>query len=116
MKKILIINLSLLLIALIVFTSCQKKENIESRVESLINQMTLEEKIGQMTQITINLMLEGPKAYEPNLPYKLDLDSLQKIIVDQKVGSILGGAGSPFTLKECGKSSCQSAIVLQNYL
>jgi len=100
MRKILIINLKLFLICLIIFTGCQKKENNESRVESLIKQMTLEEKIGQMTQITINYMLEGSKVYEANLPYKLDLDSLQKTIVDQKVGSILGGAKAPFTLKQ----------------
>lgn len=111
MKKIFITNWQLILMCIIICTSCQKKNDIESKVESLIQQMTLEEKVGQMTQITINYMLEGPKAYEANLPYKLDLDSLQKTIVDQKVGSILGGAKAPFTLEQWQTFSIQ----IQNY-
>ena len=90
----------LLIFSCILVSSCQKKTDIQNKVDNLIQQMTLEEKVGQMTQITINYMLEGPKPYEPNMPYKLDTDSLQKTIVDQNVGSILGGARGPFTLKQ----------------
>jgi beta-glucosidase len=101
MKRIIFVAIAC--IALVV-TSCnntkEPKDSIDKKVESLLSQMTLEEKIGQMTQITINYMLEGTEVYKANLPYKLDEDSLQKTIVDQHVGSIFGGARAPFTLQQ----------------
>lgn len=95
------IKISCLIIAFtLTWGTLFSQKAIDKKVNDLLKQMSLEEKIGQMTQITINYMLEGPKIYEPVLPYRLDPDSLQKTIVEQKVGSILGGARGPFTLKE----------------
>ena len=40
-----------LLIALVAMVSCQSKDPIERRIDKLLSQMTLEEKIAQMTQV-----------------------------------------------------------------
>ncbi len=96
-------GISLVFLSFLLMFSCTSEKNqdpIEQKVDELMNQMTLDEKIGQMTQITINYMLEGTEVYKANLPYSLDKDSLQKTIVDNHVGSIFGGARAPFTLKE----------------
>jgi beta-glucosidase len=98
MKFLLKFFVSLVLFNLAVKANCQN--NLTEKIDQLVERMTLEEKIGQMTQITINYLLEGSKIYNANLPYKLDTDSLQRTIIDQKVGSILGGAKAPFTLDE----------------
>lgn len=42
---------SLLLLALLALVACQPKDPIEKRIDDLMSQMTLEEKIGQMTQV-----------------------------------------------------------------
>lgn len=93
-------NILIIISLCILGCSCKPKVKDQSLVDDLLSKMTLEEKIGQMTQITINYMLQGEKVYEAKLPYELDLDSLQKTIIDQNVGSILGGAKAPFTLKQ----------------
>ncbi|MEO7309484.1 MAG: glycoside hydrolase family 3 N-terminal domain-containing protein [Chitinophagaceae bacterium] len=56
------------------------------KVEALIRQMTLEEKVGQMTQVTLAVVAKGGWA---NQDGALDPDSLKKAIVDYKVGSLL---------------------------
>ena len=40
-----------LFIALIAMVSCQSKDPVERRIDKLLSQMTLEEKIAQMTQV-----------------------------------------------------------------
>lgn len=55
----------LILLAGIVFTACQPKQNEnKSRVAELLEQMTLEEKIGQLNQYSIGAELTGPGAKE----------------------------------------------------
>ena len=62
------------------------------RIEALIDKMTLEEKVGQMTQITLSHLLrqdeEGVKE-----PFELDTARLRKAVVDHHVGSILNNGG-----------------------
>lgn len=81
-----------LLFSLIIFTSC-KENQIESpsivndsnqetlkKVSELVKQMTLEEKVGQMTQLNASLFAKDGE---------IDEEKLRKYIVERGLGSIL---------------------------
>ncbi len=66
---------------------------IESKVRRLVSKMTLEEKVGQMTQITLQ-----PFVKEDRDGYvTLDIRKLYEGIVDHHIGSILNCAGQART-------------------
>jgi len=56
------------------------------KAEALLKKMTLEEKVGQMTQVTLAVVAKGGWG---NQDGSLDTAALRKAIVDHKVGSIL---------------------------
>jgi beta-glucosidase len=60
---------------------------VEQKVEDLLSQMTLEEKIGQMTQVTIQAVskTQGTKTQK----HELDLAKLEEAITKYHVGSLL---------------------------
>lgn len=58
----------------------------EAQAAALVKKMTLEEKVGQMTQVTLAVFAKGAWANEDG---ELDPVALKKTIVDYKVGSIL---------------------------
>ncbi|CAF2591523.1 unnamed protein product [Rotaria sp. Silwood2] len=62
----------------------------DDQVNALLSKMTDEEKVGQMTQITINLILKDPS--KPPLEIEVDPVKLATAIQDYKVGSILNVA------------------------
>ncbi len=81
----------LILCMLFVLFSCQNKGDLsdEDKVETLLNKMTLEEKLGQMTQICFSeITLSGDKTLEMNP------ELFRDFIVDNHVGSFLSGTGS----------------------
>lgn len=82
--SIFFINLQLILTALPPLTS------YDDKVNKLLEQMTDEEKVGQMTQITINLILKDPA--KPWDQIEVDPDKLIAAIQSYKVGSILNVA------------------------
>ncbi len=55
-------------------------KTIEANIETLLKKMTLDEKVGQMVQITIDQVMDGTE---------VDEAKLQKVIGEYKVGSIL---------------------------
>lgn len=57
-------------------------------VEELLAKMTLAEKVGQMTQLTIDTIAEG-KSYKLDFPLKINPERLAKVIKEYKVGSLL---------------------------
>ncbi len=59
-----------------------------AQVQSLIDRMTIEEKVGQMTQLSVDLIFEGDP-YAIQIPYEFSEEKLQKAIVEYGVGSIL---------------------------
>lgn len=65
-----------------------------SEVQDLIGKMTLEEKVGQMAQVTLDVITQGESAYVSDEPLQLDLDRLREAVVDFKVGSILNTANN----------------------
>ncbi len=65
----------------------------EAKIESLLRQMTIEEKVGQMTQVTIDVV-SAPNAVGRN--HRLDPQKLEEAILKWKVGSILNVNGEAY--------------------
>jgi len=59
---------------------------VQRRVGQLLKQMTLEEKVGQMTQVTIEVVSAVKKDSEG--PHALDPAKLEDALVNHHVGSI----------------------------
>ena len=64
-------------------------DDVQGRVDSVLARMTLEEKVGQMTQLEIGMVTGGEH------PETIDPEKLEKAVQDYHVGSILNvGAGA----------------------
>jgi beta-glucosidase len=60
------------------------RRNDSARIEALLSRMTVEEKVGQMTQLTIDMVTTGK-----DQQVRLDPAKLEKAVVQYGVGSIL---------------------------
>lgn len=67
----------------------------QQKAEALVKKMTLEEKVGQMTQVTIAVIAKGGWG---NQDGTLDPAALKKAVVDYKVGSILNTTAHAFSV------------------
>ena len=77
------------------FFSATTPDEINRKVEALLQKMTLEEKIGQMTQVTIQVVSrKGPKG-----EHQLDPRKLRNAIVKHHVGSILNVDPGAYSLQ-----------------
>ncbi len=65
---------------------------IASKVQALISKMTIEDKVGEMTQLSLDMVMEG-NPYAIKEPYEFNEEKLKKVLVDLKVGSILNNGG-----------------------
>lgn len=63
-------------------------------VEALLAQMTVEEKVGQMAQLTLDVLTVGENEYVTEEPLRLDSAMVRKALVDYGVGSILNTASN----------------------
>lgn len=63
--------------------------NIDKKVNAIIARMTLEEKVGQMTQITLDVVGNGKSPYSKDSSFAIDKTKLRNAIVNFHVGSIL---------------------------
>src|ERR1700712_893537 len=61
---------------------------LDKKVDVLISKMTLEEKVGQMTEVTLDVVLKSNTS-----PHQLDADKLKEAIMKYHVGSILNVSG-----------------------
>ncbi len=88
MKKI------LLAAAALAAVSCSSgtKDPMEARIDEIMETMTLDEKIGQMTQLTIDILSPGGP-YHSDLPFTFDEAMMDSVINKYKVGSILNTPG-----------------------
>ena len=88
----------LLLLVAIVATSCQAySQTIDQKVEALLAKMTLEEKAGQMTQISVEAFLKTTNGVLDE-PHEFDMAKLELAIKKYKVGSILNVGGNAQTV------------------
>ena len=76
---------------------CGTKTNdsAKSKAQALLSQMTLEEKAGQMTQLTIEMISKG-EGFNLEKPHALDTAKLQNVIVNLGIGSILNVGGHTY--------------------
>jgi beta-glucosidase len=77
--------------------AAQPMDTTAQRVEKILQQMTLEEKVGQMTQVTIDVVSAGDDGRRE--PHAIDLAKLRKAVVDHRVGSIINVGPQGHTLK-----------------
>jgi beta-glucosidase len=76
-------------------------EAMEQKIGSILKRMTLEEKIGQMTQLTIDVIGKGNNVFHTLIPLQFDEALFDTVIRKYKVGSILNVPGStPQTREE----------------
>jgi beta-glucosidase len=69
----------------------------EAKIEAILKKLTLEEKVGQMTQITLTMLAENTWS---NTNGKLDMAKVNEFIHKYKVGSFLNSANRALTLDE----------------
>lgn len=83
-----------LLLSILMLVSCQEKTPAfhsadEQKADSLLKLMTLEEKLGQMTQMCFStITLDGSKSLD------LNVDNFQDAVLNQHIGSFLSGSDS----------------------
>lgn len=90
-------KLILVLFAVFSLVSCTRTQKsarsgdaaLERRVDSVLSKMTLEEKVGQMAQFTVDVIGKGGNAYFSDEPFEIDPAMLDTVIGIHKVGSIL---------------------------
>ena len=95
MKRIFIIVNVMLLNVL--FLSAQTKKpasEIDQKVDALIAKMTLEEKVGQMTEVTSDVV-----STTTNGVHQIDADKIKEAILKYHVGSILNVSGHAYDRK-----------------
>nr|WP_294897262.1 glycoside hydrolase family 3 N-terminal domain-containing protein [uncultured Pedobacter sp.] len=91
-------GLSLLLVALIQ-KPCKaqvvnQQTKINQKVKDLLSKMTLEEKVGQMAQVTLDVITKGKDRFSSFEPVELDPKVMDDVFNKYKVGSILNTANN----------------------
>lgn len=69
---------------------------LDQRVSELMSKMTIEEKVGQMTQVAIDVVSADSQTVGEY--HRLDAQKLRRAIVDYHVGSILNVMGAAYSL------------------
>jgi beta-glucosidase len=103
-KKLFILFIIFITIGLVIgllIASCNKPQTNAAnqygdKIEELVSKMTIEEKIGQMTQVTLDVISVG-EIYNVPDPHRLDTAKLMKAITEYHVGSILNNAGHAYS-------------------
>ena len=72
----------------------------KQKAEVLLKKMTLEEKVGQMTQVTFAVIAKGGWG---NQDGTIDPDALKKAVIDHKVGSILNTTAHALSVETWNK-------------
>ena len=94
-------------IVILFFTCCSvntsRAQNLQEDdlafVEGLLDQMTLEDKVGQMTQLTLGFLSTSQKQHDGR-PKKVDWEKMRVAIEQYRVGSILNSAGNAYPIEE----------------
>jgi beta-glucosidase len=72
--------------------------DIEVKIDTLLQKMTLEEKVGQMTQLTLEAVSKQPQSAETTL--ELDPVKLKQVIVEHHVGSVFNSFATSLSLSQ----------------
>ncbi|WP_316805020.1 glycoside hydrolase family 3 N-terminal domain-containing protein [Pedobacter nototheniae] len=79
----------LTLFALGTVASALAQNKNQAKIDALISKMTLEEKVGQMAQITLDVIGKGKNRFESDEPFTLDQAAMEKALIQYHVGSVL---------------------------
>lgn len=123
-KKIVLILVLLVLIGVaigLILSGCSTPsadnkntfQNYPEQVKSIVNKMTLEEKVGQMTQITLEVIVQKDEEGNIIRPLQIDTNALKEAIIDYKVGSVINTGGAANSLETWQKiiSTIQNAAI-----
>jgi beta-glucosidase len=88
-------TLTLMAVAMLTLGPTAGAQSTDARVDSLLRRLTLEEKIGEMTQIDISAVTRGSGS--STKPQQLDSAKLEEILVNRNVGALLNVAGVALT-------------------
>ncbi len=95
MKKYYLFGITfIILVASFLVAAGRFSQSTDDQVEALLTKMTLEEKVGQMAQLTLDVIAKGDDKFVSDEPLQLDMEKVRKAIVDYKVGSILNTANN----------------------
>lgn len=95
MRRISVTLIGLAFLAIPAFAQAQKKTTaLDKKVDALIAKMTLEEKAGQMTEVTLDVVSKSNTS-----PHQIDGDKLKEAIIKYHVGSILNVSGFAYERK-----------------
>ena len=90
-------SLVLLLILASFQTFAQQKQKLPplaQKINSLLAKMTLQEKVGQMAQVTLDVIGKGKDRYSSDEPFTLDEKKMEKALIEYKLGSILNASNN----------------------
>lgn len=87
------------------------EEEVQKKVKDLLSKMSVEEKVGQMTQVNLNVVLVNSYG---NQDGKIDPELLKKAVVDYKVGSILNAINHAYDIPTWHKVVTQIQDEAQN--
>jgi len=93
---------ALLAISIMFLFSCNNsgttptKERDQIFLDSLMRTLSIEDKVGEMTQLTLGMLCDGSGPYTLDEPHTLNEEKLKKAIVDLKIGSILNSGGHAY--------------------
>ena len=73
-----------------------KLADIDKKIDALLAKMSLEEKVGQMTEVTVDVVSQGIDGRRE--PHALDQAKLEQAIVDYHIGSILNVGPQGYSL------------------
>ena len=77
---------------LLSITACKLESNkdpIEQKIDSLLKEMTVEEKVGQTCQVTLDVLLQKDTNGQQSVPLAIDEAKLKEALETYKVGSVL---------------------------
>ncbi|HEY4324904.1 MAG TPA: glycoside hydrolase family 3 N-terminal domain-containing protein [Mucilaginibacter sp.] len=93
-RIIIIINILLLNVLYLTAQSAKPVSDIDKKVDALIAKMTLEEKVGQMTEVTSDVV-----STTKNGVHQIDAEKIKEAILKYHVGSILNVSGHAYDRK-----------------
>ncbi len=77
-----------------------QKDPIENRIDALLKELSLEEKVGQTCQVTLDVILKRDAKGNALIPAQVDEALLSEVIDTYKVGSILNVGSHTLTRNE----------------
>ena len=100
MSKIIIALLSLVGLSTLTAQIKVLNPDIEKKVEAILSSMTLEEKVGQTCQVTLDAVLKRDQSNAVIEPIRIDTQKLYEALVKYRIGSILNVGSHTLSLTE----------------